>query len=166
MKMNRVFLLTGSNRGESLRLMNTAVRLVGEELGQVVRESRVYCSEPWGYSSSALFYNQSIEIASTLSADSILEKILEIETRMGRIRLGEGYSDREMDIDILFYGDEIIEKENLAIPHPRMHLRRFALVPMEEIAPNLIHPVFNKSISQLLTTCTDSSAVVEISQEL
>jgi len=160
--MNRVFLLTGSNRGESLHLMNTAARLIGEELGPIVRESRIYCTEPWGYDSSSLFYNQGLEIKTRLSAEDILEKILEIEARMGRIRLGEGYSDREMDIDILFYGDEIIEVENLAIPHPRMHLRRFALVPMEEIAPNLIHPVFNKSISELLDSCADSSAVVEI----
>jgi 2-amino-4-hydroxy-6-hydroxymethyldihydropteridine diphosphokinase len=157
--MNTVFLLTGSNLGDSIRHIYSAADSIDNTLGRVLKKSHIYRSESWGYKSSKVFYNQCIELETKFSPQAILEKVLKVEMDMGRVRIGKGYSDREIDIDILFFGEEIIEDEELYIPHPRMHLRRFALVPMAEIALDFIHPVLKKSISELLTICQDKSLV-------
>jgi 2-amino-4-hydroxy-6-hydroxymethyldihydropteridine diphosphokinase len=157
--MNRVFLLTGSNLGDSFNLMKRAEIAIEKEIGGIVQKSHIYKSEPWGFKSSGQFFNQCIEINSAQSPFSILERILEIENAMGRVRGGKSYSDREIDIDILFYGDIVIEHERLIIPHPRVHLRKFALIPLNEIAGEFIHPVLEKSISELLNSCNDESLV-------
>jgi 2-amino-4-hydroxy-6-hydroxymethyldihydropteridine diphosphokinase len=158
--MKRVFLLTGSNLGNSISLMNSALVLIGEKIGRVVQKSHVYRSDSWGYESSLAFYNQCLELETDLSPHLILEKILGIESKMGRARTGNGYTDRKMDIDILFFGEKIINDEKLTIPHPLMHLRRFALVPLNEIAGEFMHPVLKKSISELLSECNDESLVI------
>jgi 2-amino-4-hydroxy-6-hydroxymethyldihydropteridine diphosphokinase len=163
-KMNRVFLLTGSNLGESVQLLKRAESAVAKTLGKAVRVSHVYSSESWGYESNSTFFNQCIELESKLRPQEILEKILKIENVMGRIRIANTYADRIIDIDILFYGSEIIDNENLIIPHPRIHLRKFALVPMEEIAGNFVHPVFKKTILELLEFCTDDSKVIRLAE--
>jgi 2-amino-4-hydroxy-6-hydroxymethyldihydropteridine diphosphokinase len=157
--MNTVFLLTGSNLGDSVRYLNTAADSIQENMGRIIKKSHVYLSESWGYNSSKVFYNQCIELETKFSSQTILEKVLKIEMDLGRVRIGKGYSDREIDIDILFFGEEIIEDKKLIIPHPRMHLRRFALVPMAEIASDFIHPVYKKTITELLTICGDESSV-------
>jgi 2-amino-4-hydroxy-6-hydroxymethyldihydropteridine diphosphokinase len=157
--MNTVFLLTGSNLGESISLLNLAVKYIEKELGSIVKLSHIYRSESWGYKSISLYYNQCVEIETDFEPHVLLGKILEIEAKMGRVRKGMGYSDREIDIDILFYKQEIIEDGTLIIPHPRIHLRKFALIPMYEIAGDFIHPLLKKSISELLDICSDESIV-------
>lgn len=161
--MNRVFLLTGSNLGDSTSLLRLASTYIDEELGSIVNQSHVYSSESWGYASSRPFYNQCIEIETEHEPNALLEKILKIEVQMGRVRLEKGYSDREIDIDILFCGNNIIEDGSLTIPHPRIHLRKFALVPMNEIAGDFIHPLLNMSISELLDICIDDSIITLVS---
>jgi 2-amino-4-hydroxy-6-hydroxymethyldihydropteridine diphosphokinase len=162
--MNRVFLLTGSNLGDSFQVLKKAESTVADTLGKVIRISHVYCSESWGYESNSRFFNQCIELESEHRPQEILEKILKIENEMGRIRIANTYADRIIDIDILFYGSEIIDTENLIVPHPRIHLRKFALVPMEEIAGNFVHPVFKKTISELLEFCRDDSKVTRLTE--
>jgi 2-amino-4-hydroxy-6-hydroxymethyldihydropteridine diphosphokinase len=157
--MNRVFLLTGSNLGDSISLLNLAAGSIGQLLGKVVQKSHIYRSESWGYKSDKVFYNQCLVLETEYEPYEILDKILEIEKEMGRIRIGEAYSDREIDIDVLLFGEEIIEVEGLCIPHPRLHLRKFVLVPLNEVAPDIVHPVFKKTISELLNICTDHSIV-------
>ncbi len=162
--MKRVFLLTGSNLGDSLNLLKKAETAIGNDLGTIVLKSHYYISGSWGYESSRNYINQCFGVDSDLDAYNILEKTLEIEGLMGRTRGDEKYSDREIDIDILFFGEKIIEDSRLTIPHPRLHLRKFALVPMNEIAGDFHHPVFKKTISELLATCPDQS-VIDRSEE-
>ena len=157
--MKRVFLLTGSNLGNHSGNLKSAADYL-EQSGKIVKKSAVYRSEAWGYKSSQEFFNQCIEMETDLTAVSLLECILQIERDMGRIRTGKGYSDREIDIDILFFENEIINSEILIVPHPRLHLRRFALVPMDEICGSFFHPVLKRTISELLQLCPDNSVVV------
>jgi len=157
--MNRVFLLTGSNIGDSNALIDKAVDEICRQLGLVVQKSHIYRSESWGYKSSQQFLNQCIEIETELGPQLLIDTILEIEEKMGRVRTSQGYSDRKIDIDILFFNNEIIEDDRLSIPHPRFHLRKFALLPMAEIAGDFVHPLLKKKVSELLISCEDASDV-------
>ncbi|MCB8994166.1 MAG: 2-amino-4-hydroxy-6-hydroxymethyldihydropteridine diphosphokinase [Bacteroidales bacterium] len=157
--MKRVFLLTGSNLGDSRELLKEAITRISLLPLKIFQSSGIYQSKAWGYSSENYFFNQCIGLDTSLSSDILLKKLLEIEMEMGRIRGVEGYADRVIDIDILFYGSEIIHTTELVIPHPRLHLRRFALVPLKEIAPGFLHPELKKTISELLDSCPDGSIV-------
>jgi 2-amino-4-hydroxy-6-hydroxymethyldihydropteridine diphosphokinase len=148
--------------GESMSLMDHAVRDIEKKIGRIVQLSHLYRSEPWGYKSEEKFYNQCLEVDTVLTPHEILDKILNIEIEMGRIRSGKGYSDREIDIDILFYGEEQIHDHRLTVPHPRFHLRKFAIAPMNEIAGDFIHPVFGKTVTELLAECCDEGLVVPV----
>jgi 2-amino-4-hydroxy-6-hydroxymethyldihydropteridine diphosphokinase len=161
--MNRAFLLTGSNLGDRISLLNLAVRYIEKELGSIVNLSHIYRSESWGYKSFSLYFNQCIEIETVYEPHALMEKVLEIEAKMGRVRIAKGYSDREIDIDILFCEQNVIDDGSLIIPHPRIHLRKFALVPMNEIAGDFIHPLLKKSISELLDICPDKSIIRMVS---
>jgi len=160
--MKRVFLLMGSNIGDSADMLRQASAHISGKAGRIIQKSAIYFSEPWGYESKNSYFNQCLEIETSLLPQVLLENLLEIERQMGRERNYMGYADREMDIDILLYGDEIINNANLIIPHPRLHLRKFALVPLNEIAEGIFHPVLNKKISDLLGDCTDASDVKRI----
>jgi 2-amino-4-hydroxy-6-hydroxymethyldihydropteridine diphosphokinase len=157
--MRKAFLHTGSNRGSRLEMLHEAHRQIGEKTGEILLASSVYETEPWGFHDETPFLNQVLEIKTDLSPEILLQSILEIETVMGRKREFKGYLSRKIDIDILFYDDLVICTENLVIPHPRMHERRFVLIPLAEIAKDFIHPVFHRSIEELLVSCSDQSRV-------
>ncbi len=124
--------------------------------------SAIYESRSWGYKSENLFYNQCIEIRTDQGLGDCLDLIQEIECFFGREREGAEYQDRKLDIDILFYNEIIADTELLKVPHPRLHQRKFVLIPLVEILPDLVHPVFHKTISELLLRCEDPLEVIPI----
>ncbi len=160
--MNKVYLLSGSNAGERLIHLNRAKELIELRIGTLSQVSHIFETEAWGYVSDQSYYNQCLYLESALEPNSILNEILSIETEMGRKRSGKSYTDRIIDIDILFYNNEIIRTKELTIPHPRLHQRKFALVPLAEIAKDFVHPVFRKSIGQILENCEDKLKVIKL----
>lgn len=153
--MNALYLLLGSNLGDRNQNIANAVNLISSQIAQVTIASSCYETEPWGKSDQGLFLNKALNLFCDEDPFLLLGKLLSIELTLGRSREGVPNAARVIDIDILFYGDRIISASNLMIPHPRLHLRRFALTPMNEIAPDLIHPIFGLSISRLLEGCPD-----------
>jgi 2-amino-4-hydroxy-6-hydroxymethyldihydropteridine diphosphokinase len=160
--MNKVFLGIGTNLGDRSANLNEAVSKIGDFIGKVTKTSSVYETEPWGFETEDQFYNMVIETETSLSASGVLGAILMIEATLGRLRTGEQYSSRSIDIDILFYNDLVMNEEALKIPHPHLHERKFVLVPLCDIAPGMVHPVLNKSIADLLNLCKDKSEVRKI----
>lgn len=160
--MIKLYTLLGGNLGDKKKIFEEARELLGERIGEISALSAIYETEPWGFQSDDVFWNQVLKFETKLSPEEILERTQQIERDLGRIRKKKQYDSRMIDIDILFYGDQIIERENLIIPHPRIQERKFALVPLNEIAPELIHPVFQKSIRQLLDQCRDSLSVEKV----
>jgi 2-amino-4-hydroxy-6-hydroxymethyldihydropteridine diphosphokinase len=156
--MHIAYLLTGGNSGNRLQYLSNAKKRVGEECGELLVASSIYETAAWGVTNQPSFYNQALKIKTTLSPEGLLDRILSIEKSLGRVRLLR-YGPRTIDIDILFFDDLIIEQKSLTIPHPELHNRRFALQCLVEIEPAFIHPVFNKSVQQLLLECTDTLEV-------
>lgn len=157
--MAKAYLLLGGNSGDRTSLLNSAVRKIAERAGKVISTSSVYETQPWGFDHETEFFNQLVLTETSLSPEKLMEKILEIEKELGRVRGEKRYTERTMDIDILFYDDLVINRKNLVIPHPKLHLRRFALEPLAEMDPGLVHPLLRKSIAILLDECTDVSRV-------
>lgn len=160
--MTMLYLLLGGNIGDKERIFSEARTKLNNRVGEIQLESAIYETEPWGFESPDLFWNQALEISTSLSPADVLAATQQIELELGRIRKENQYSSRVIDIDILFCGNQIINHENLVIPHPRIQERKFALLPLNEIAPELIHPVFQKSIRQLLDESTDPLKVSPI----
>jgi len=160
--MNKIFLITGGNIGNRKKNLKTAAELIQERLGQIIQSSKIYETEAWGITNQASFYNQVLFIESEFSAKEILKKILKIEEEMGRMRTIKNAA-RIIDIDILFFNDEVINKPNLNVPHPEIVNRRFVLTPLNELAPNFVHPVLKKSIHYLLANCKDQLKVTAAS---
>ncbi len=157
-----VFLLTGTNIGDRLQNLKYAQIKISERLGDIIFYSHIYETEPWGFKTNTYFYNQALQIKSCLSPLDLMSKIREIENETGKIRDQYQYNDRILDIDILFFENRIIDINGLIIPHPLLHFRKFVLIPLKEIAADFIHPVLNKSITQLLTDCKDKNAVKKL----
>ena len=158
LKSTEVYIGLGSNKGNREQLMAQAIEMLSVALGAPVRLSSLVETEPWGFSSQNKFLNIVALFTTTLSPVELLDATEDIERRLGRTiksTAATGYSDRPMDIDILFYGDEIISTPRLTVPHPRLHERDFVLRPLAEIAPALQHPVMGKSVSQLLQMLGD-----------
>lgn len=158
LKSIEVYIGLGSNKGNREQLMAQAIEMLSVALGAPVRLSSLVETEPWGFSSQNKFLNMVALFMTTLSPVELLDATEDIERRLGRTvksTAATGYSDRPMDIDILFYGDEIISTPRLTVPHPRLHERDFVLRPLVEIAPGLQHPVMGKSVSQLLQLLDD-----------
>ncbi len=143
-----VFLLLGSNLGDREAYLQTAVHHIETDIAPVVKKSAIYETQSWGKTDEPDYLNQVIELKTGLQPAVILQKILAIEKLMGRKREIK-WGSRIIDIDILFYGQEVIDEPGLQIPHPELHKRMFTLIPMSEIAPDFIHPVLGKSIFQL-----------------
>jgi 2-amino-4-hydroxy-6-hydroxymethyldihydropteridine diphosphokinase len=159
-KSSIVYLLLGGNLGDVKATFEKALRMISHTAGNIILQSRIYKSPAWGFDSGDLFLNQVLTIQTQLKPYELLGCLLDTETALGRVRGLQQMDSREIDIDILFYDQEVTDQPELQIPHPRLHLRRFTLVPLAEIAPELIHPVFKKSIKHLLQVCTDKSLVI------
>lgn len=157
---HQAFIGIGSNLGDRKANYFEAIAKIGEIPGtRIVKQSSLYESEPHG-DARTWFVNAVIEIETELSADQLLKRLKSIETAMGRKRVkGKRYGSRVIDLDILFYDSEVIEKRALKVPHPRMHQRRFVLAPLSEVAPHLIHPRLNLSVSELLASTPDTKKI-------
>jgi 2-amino-4-hydroxy-6-hydroxymethyldihydropteridine diphosphokinase len=153
--MNTVFLLIGGNMGDRLTQLITATKLIQDKVGIILKSSSIYESAPWGNTNQSKFLNQVLEIDTILKPFELLVHLLNIENIMGRNRV-EKWGERNIDIDILFYNDDIINAPHLTVPHPHLHERRFTLVPLLEIAPHLIHPISKLNVSTMLATCKDA----------
>jgi 2-amino-4-hydroxy-6-hydroxymethyldihydropteridine diphosphokinase len=159
---NTILLSLGTNMGHKLENLETCIMAIHNTIATVVEVSKVYETPAWGFESD-VFYNCAITIHSHKSAQKILSKIIQLEKKLGRIRTNsEQYESRNIDIDIISFNDEIIETENLKIPHIQLQNRKFVLFPMRDIAPKWKHPKLNKTISELLISCEDTSAIKEI----
>jgi 2-amino-4-hydroxy-6-hydroxymethyldihydropteridine diphosphokinase len=159
--MNHVYLLTGGNIGQRHQELSKAASKLAEVCGAVIDRSSIFETEPWGKQDQAAFLNQALLIETKYPPKEILTRILQIEQSMGRKRL-ERFGARTIDIDIIFYNHLIIDEQGLRVPHPELQNRRFVLEPLAEIAPAFIHPVFFKTIKQLLTECNDPLEVKKL----
>ena len=157
----KVYLLTGSNVGNSKVLLNQAKLYIIQLVGEITAASSLYQTAPWGNTNQQHFLNQVLEISTNLEAKEVLTTILNIEQQMGRTR-EEKWAPRTIDIDILFFNNNIINEHDLIIPHPLLHQRRFTLVPLAEIAPNYIHPLLHQTITNILQHCSDNSVVEKL----
>ncbi|MFD0941731.1 2-amino-4-hydroxy-6-hydroxymethyldihydropteridine diphosphokinase [Pedobacter boryungensis] len=157
--INRTYLLLGSNLGDRELYLERAIQLISEKVGVVIARSSIYETEPWGNTNQPGFLNLALGVDTRLLPFELLQAVLEIEKMLGRIR-HEKWGSRLIDIDIILYGDDIIiVDDQLQIPHAEMQNRKFVLEPLAEIAPNLVHPVFRKTITEILTTLTDTLSV-------
>lgn len=155
---NGIYLLSGTNLGDRMANMARALELIEKEAGQLTGQSQLYETAAWGVHQQPLFLNQVLEIKSSLPPENLLKTLLNIENKMGRQRL-QKWGERLIDLDILYYADEVLETEEIMIPHPRIAERRFCLVPLCEITPLLVHPVLKKTQLQLLEECSDKLEV-------
>lgn len=159
-KEETIYLLLGSNMGDRMENLLQAKLLV-KELGRVIKVSSIYRTKAWGNINQDDFLNQALAIISSFSPVDLLKHLKEIERKLGRAAV-EKWAPRIIDIDILFYSDQIIQSKDLTIPHPFIAQRRFALTPLAEIAAHLIHPELGISMEELLERCPDTLAVKRI----
>ena len=157
--MARVALLLGGNQGDVKRTLQTAQQLINSRVGAVLRCSHRYESEPWGFPAAQRFSNQALEVSTDLSSLEVLDACQGIERELGRNRAAEAiekassgaaYSSRPIDIDIIFYGDEVIDDERLTVPHPLLAEREFALQPLAEIMRRHRHPITGVTVGEML----------------
>ena len=163
--MRKIYLSIGSNKGNRYSFIKEALRLIRKDIGKVILMSKIYETKSWGFHSDD-FLNICIMIKSELLPAELLNKLKNIEDRIGRIRNSTKILAREIDIDILFYSDKIVNNEDLIIPHPRLHLRNFVLYPLNDIASDFIHPILLKPINELLEECEDDDSPIESSLSL
>ena len=157
--MKIVFLGIGTNLGNRELNLEQAIARIEEFIGPVLMTSSIYETEPWGFQAEDKFLNLVVKAETKLTPSGLLGRILMIESLMGRVRGPNRYSSRLIDIDILVYEEMIIDQESLKIPHPLLQERRFVLVPLCEIASEMIHPVLKKSYAELLKICEDKNEV-------
>jgi 2-amino-4-hydroxy-6-hydroxymethyldihydropteridine diphosphokinase len=156
--MNNLYLLMGANMGHRINNFNTAKKKIEQLIGKIIRQSAIYETAAWGNTKQPDFLNQVLIIKTKLDAANTLKNLLLIEEKMGRIRLAKN-EPRVIDLDILFFNKEIINENNLVVPHPQIQNRMFVLLPLKELSPNLKHPVLQKTAHQLCTICTDKLSV-------
>lgn len=153
------YLILGSNMNNRELYISNANEYIKENIGVVLKYSHLYETEPWGFDDESFFLNQVLKIETKLLPNQILEKINTLEAQMGRVRTNVRYSARPIDVDILFYDNDIMDEPQLTIPHKEIANRRFVLVPLVDIAEDYVHPVLGKTIANLLLACKDNSKV-------
>jgi len=158
--MNVTYLCLGGNIGDRKESIYLALLQISQQIGEITSQSKIYETEAWGVENQQAYLNQCIEVKTLFTATQLIDKLLHIEKALGRERTdSESYEPRTIDIDIVFYNNEIIDTSQLTVPHPRLHLRKFVLIPLNEICSNYLHPVFNKTTFNLLSDCEDQSEV-------
>lgn len=162
--LNKAYLLIGGNVGNRFLYLQMAVKLLNDQCCKVVNKSAIYETAPWGNSNQGAFLNQALEVNTEFSASELMMRLLNIEEQMGRKRL-EKYGPRIIDIDILLFNNEVHSTPELTVPHAELQNRQFALRPLSHIAGTVIHPIFHKSIQQLLEECLDTLDVKEVLPE-
>ena len=161
MKLNSVYLLLGSNMLDPQKQLNIAKKFIQKETGKIIDASSLYQTAAWGKTDQPDFLNQVIHLQTKFNAEELLRNVLSIEEKMGRIRVAKNAA-RIIDIDILFFNNDIISAEGLSIPHPEIYRRRFVLTPLAELAPSFVHPVFHKNMQEMLDSCEDELNVQKI----
>jgi 2-amino-4-hydroxy-6-hydroxymethyldihydropteridine diphosphokinase len=158
---NTVFLSLGSNQGDRYKSLILAMTLLNCSSVRIISLSSIYETEPWGFKSDTSFLNMVLKAITALEPKALLKTVLNIENTMGRERVPGNYSSRVIDIDILFYQDQVINEEEITVPHPLILQRKFVLEPMCELDPGYIHPVLKHPVSYLLTKCKDTGKIVK-----
>ena len=158
---HEVYLGLGSNLGRRKEIIEEAILAISSE-AEVESVSHWYETEPWGYDSENAFLNICIRVFTSHSVEILLEKLQTIEQNLGRTRNGSGYSDRGIDIDILFFGQLIVNTIDLEIPHPRMASRNFVMRPLNDVGKNFRHPVLNKTVNELFVLSLDPAKITRI----
>jgi len=161
-----VYIALGSNKGLKLQNLQSAIDAIFKTVGTIEKISKVYNTPAFGFEGED-FHNACIMVNTELKPKQLLKYLLKIEKDLGRMKSSsEGYESREIDLDILFYEDEIVEQNSLVIPHPEIHHRRFVLEPLMDIAKDVAHPKLNKTVSELLGECSDNSKIEPINKWL
>ena len=161
--MPKLYLLLGGNLGKRTLYLQQARESIATQVGTIEKESALYETAAWGKTDQPSFLNQVLQVETILSPEQVLQTINQIEQDLGRERL-EHWGARVIDIDILFYDDLVQQTQRLTIPHPQLHLRRFTLLPLHEIAADLVHPVLHQTIAQLLEICPDTLEVTTFTE--
>lgn len=157
-----VYIALGSNKGNKLQYLQLAIDAIFEKIGALNKISKVYETPAFGFEGDD-FYNACIKVETELKPKNLLKQLQSIELQLGRAeKTGKGYESREIDLDILFYDCEIVNEKSLIIPHPGLHLRKFVLQPLLDVAKDVEHPVFKKTVEVLLAECKDESAIEPI----
>ncbi len=154
-------ILLGSNLGNCLQNLKLAVELIQLRIGKINKASSIYKTAAWGNTEQGDFYNQVLLVETLLNPHELLTGLLSIEKNMGRERKYK-WEPRIIDLDILYFGDQVVNDENLIIPHPWLHKRRFTLAPLVEISPDFVHPILVQSNQQLLEICEDLLSVEKL----
>jgi 2-amino-4-hydroxy-6-hydroxymethyldihydropteridine diphosphokinase len=152
--MNGIYLIIGGNIGNRIVNLEQCRFELEKSVGKLLATSSIYETAAWGKEDEMPYLNQVLEIETQMNPAALMQTCIDIELRLGRTR-NQKWEARVIDIDILFYHQEIIELPNLSIPHPHLHKRKFVLIPMHELAPDFIHPIFHRNIHDLLTDCED-----------
>lgn len=161
--MTIAYLLLGANLGDRFAQVSIALQYIERDVGTVLRHSSLYETEAWGTENQPRYLNQVLAVHTAFTARELLESVQEIENRLGRTRR-EKWESRLIDIDILFYGEECINEADLIVPHPFLAQRKFTLLPLDEIASDLLHPVYNKTVRELLLELKDPLTVLKVTK--
>lgn len=159
--LHKIYILLGSNLNTPAEQLKRARKMISSSLGKIKKSSSVYQTAAWGKTDQPDFLNQVIEVSTRLEADECMRTLLLIESEMGRIRT-EKNAPRTIDLDILYFDNAVIESALLIVPHPALAQRRFVLIPLTEIAPDFLHPVYKISNARLLQQCTDTLDVKKL----
>lgn len=161
--MNTAYLLAGSNMGNRTAYLQQATKIIEEQCGSIIARSHIYETAAWGVLDQPSFYNQAFALRTQLAPELLMQTLLRIEAAIGRQRVVK-MGPRTIDLDILLIDDLVLHTPLLTVPHPHLTERRFALTPLAEIAPGLLHPVMHRTIAKLLIDCSDELPVKQLSR--